>query len=265
MYRPDSLIVGTRGKSANALQKMLTLGAATAIGHVSRDVLSRSPVPVVVVRPEAKVQKHLNKRRKDPNRRGYHDLVSKSAYEALPMNISKSKRQSMQIRSRSSSPDASARSAHYSHSNSHGHAHGHGHGHAPTKSVASTVSATGIPAATSGGGITPSTSASALGPDGLPTSFSASIDAKKEQQQQEAKSRNHAHDASTGPTDEEEAEEEEAEDGAVMMHSRRPAARRAAPTSTMLRVDEGGACFLPDGTQLSEQQNGGIEPLRATR
>ena len=97
MYRPDSLIVGTRGKSANALQKMLSLGAANSMGHVSRDVLSHSPVPVVVVRPEAKVQKHLNKRKNDPARRGYHELVGKSGLEDLPMSVSKSKRESLHL------------------------------------------------------------------------------------------------------------------------------------------------------------------------
>lgn len=95
MYRPDSLTVGTRGKSANVVQKML--GAGMTMGHVSRDILSRSPVPVVVVRPEAKVQKHLKKRLNDPSRRHYHDLVTKSGYEALPMSVSKSKRESLNL------------------------------------------------------------------------------------------------------------------------------------------------------------------------
>ena len=97
MYRPDSLTVGTRGKSANVVQKML--GAGMTMGHVSRDILSRSPVPVVVVRPEAKVQKHLKKRLNDPTRRHYHDLITKSGFEALPMSVSKSKRESLNLSS----------------------------------------------------------------------------------------------------------------------------------------------------------------------
>ncbi|EPQ32054.1 uncharacterized protein PFL1_00252 [Pseudozyma flocculosa PF-1] len=91
-YRPDSLTVGTRGKSANKFQKML---GQQLMGHVSRDILMTSPVPVVVVRPEAKVQKHLKKRLKDPKRRSYHDLVK--GVEGLPMSVNKSKRESLRI------------------------------------------------------------------------------------------------------------------------------------------------------------------------
>ncbi|KIS71684.1 uncharacterized protein UMAG_00125 [Mycosarcoma maydis] len=92
VYRPDSLTVGTRGRSANKFQKML---GQHIMGHVSRDILSSSPVPVVVVRPEAKVQKHLKKRLNDPKRRGYHNLL-KGAGD-LPMSITKSKRRSLQV------------------------------------------------------------------------------------------------------------------------------------------------------------------------
>ncbi|PWN52265.1 adenine nucleotide alpha hydrolases-like protein [Violaceomyces palustris] len=92
VYRPDSLTVGTRGRSANAFQKML---GQQFMGHVSRDILSTSPVPVVVVRPEAKVQKHLKKRLNDPKRRSYHDLVK--GVEGLPMSITKSKRDSLRV------------------------------------------------------------------------------------------------------------------------------------------------------------------------
>lgn len=85
MYRPNSLTVGTRGKSANTLQKLL--GGAPMIGHVSRDILQRSPVPVVVVRPEAKVRKHLNKRIKNPSRRAYRNLVNNGPETAdLPLS-----------------------------------------------------------------------------------------------------------------------------------------------------------------------------------
>ncbi|KAN0061712.1 hypothetical protein ACQY0O_005704 [Thecaphora frezii] len=91
-YRPDSLTVGTRGKSANKFQKML---GQQFMGHVSRDILLTSPVPVVVVRPEAKVQKHLKKRLNDPKRRSYHDLVK--GVEGLPMSVGKSKRESLKV------------------------------------------------------------------------------------------------------------------------------------------------------------------------
>lgn len=94
VYRPDSLTVGTRGKSANKFQKML---GQHIMGHVSRDILTSSPVPVVVVRPEAKVQKHLKKRLNDPKRRGYHNLVK--GVEGLPMSITKNKRRSLQVAS----------------------------------------------------------------------------------------------------------------------------------------------------------------------
>lgn len=73
MYRPDSLTIGTRGRSVNALQKLM---GGAMIGGSSRDILLRSPVPVVVVRPEAKVAKHLRARQADPKRRSYHALVS---------------------------------------------------------------------------------------------------------------------------------------------------------------------------------------------
>ena len=92
VYRPDSLTVGTRGKSANKFQKML---GQHIMGHVSRDILTSSPVPVVVVRPEAKVQKHLKKRLNDPKRRGYHNLVK--GEKSLPMSITKNKRRSLQV------------------------------------------------------------------------------------------------------------------------------------------------------------------------
>ncbi|CAO1618770.1 unnamed protein product [Parajaminaea phylloscopi] len=72
MYRPDSLTIGTRGRSVNALQKLM---GGAMIGGSSRDILLRSPVPVVVVRPENKVAKHLRERQADPKRRSYHALV----------------------------------------------------------------------------------------------------------------------------------------------------------------------------------------------
>ncbi|CEH18283.1 SUGAR UTILIZATION REGULATORY PROTEIN IMP2 [Ceraceosorus bombacis] len=83
VYRPDSLTIGTRGKTMNTLQKML---AGATMGSASRELLSRSPVPVVVVRPEAKVTKHRKKREADPKRRSYHDLVAKAKAESLPLS-----------------------------------------------------------------------------------------------------------------------------------------------------------------------------------
>jgi len=84
MYRPDSLTVGTRGKSVSAIQKML---GGFSIGSCSRDILNRCPVPVVIVRPEAKVRKHLVKRQNDPKRRSYHDLVALGKEENLPLSV----------------------------------------------------------------------------------------------------------------------------------------------------------------------------------
>jgi len=67
LYRPDSLIVGTRG-----LKGVRMLGATFGgMGSVSKYCLSHSPVPVIVVRPESKVRKTMMKRRLDP-KRGIH-------------------------------------------------------------------------------------------------------------------------------------------------------------------------------------------------
>lgn len=75
LYRPDSLVVGTKGQRGLGvmLGGMLsgTGGMGSGIGSVSRYCLSRSPVPVIVVRPERKVRKAMAKRRKDP-KRGRH-------------------------------------------------------------------------------------------------------------------------------------------------------------------------------------------------
>lgn len=51
------------------------------------DILNRSPVPVVIVRPQAKVKKHLAKRQNDPKRRSYHDLVALQKEEHLPISV----------------------------------------------------------------------------------------------------------------------------------------------------------------------------------
>ncbi|KAJ6631282.1 hypothetical protein B0H10DRAFT_1698437, partial [Mycena sp. CBHHK59/15] len=66
LYRPDAVIVGTRGKKA--WQGMMGKGG---IGSVSKYCLTHSPVPIIVVRPERKVKKAIEKRRADP-KRGTH-------------------------------------------------------------------------------------------------------------------------------------------------------------------------------------------------
>ncbi|KAJ7647965.1 hypothetical protein FB45DRAFT_894893 [Roridomyces roridus] len=66
--RPDSVVVGTRGK--RAWQNMTMMGKG-GIGSVSKYCLSHSPVPIIVVRPERKVKKTVEKRRADP-KRGTH-------------------------------------------------------------------------------------------------------------------------------------------------------------------------------------------------
>lgn len=89
MYRPDALTISTRGKQVSAIQKMLGL---TPLGSISKCVLLtrfliwQSPVPVIIVRPEDRVRKHLSKRMADPRRREYQNLVS--SQEQLPMRAS---------------------------------------------------------------------------------------------------------------------------------------------------------------------------------
>jgi len=64
LYRPDSLVVGTRGPRSMVKQWGAALGAP-GMGSVSRYCVSHSPVPVIVVQPERKVRKALEKRRTD--------------------------------------------------------------------------------------------------------------------------------------------------------------------------------------------------------
>ncbi|KAH9077725.1 hypothetical protein EDB83DRAFT_2345483 [Lactarius deliciosus] len=70
LYRPDSVVVGTRG-SRKMKQAFGAAFGAQSVGGVSKYCLSHSPVPVIVVRPESKVRKTLDKRRADP-KRGIH-------------------------------------------------------------------------------------------------------------------------------------------------------------------------------------------------
>lgn len=67
LYRPDSVVVGTRGKRG---LMGLNLGG---IGSVSKYCLSHSPVPVIVVRPERKLRKAVEKRKADPKRGTHFD------------------------------------------------------------------------------------------------------------------------------------------------------------------------------------------------
>lgn len=71
LYRPDSVVVGTRGKRSVLSGLALSVNMGTAIGSVSKYCLSHSPVPIIVVRPERKVRKAVEKRRADP-KRGTH-------------------------------------------------------------------------------------------------------------------------------------------------------------------------------------------------
>ena len=83
MYRPDSLTIGTRGKQVSAIQKML---GSTPLGSISKFLIWQSPVPVIIVRPEDRVRKHLSKRMADPRRREYQNLVGSK--DQLPMRTS---------------------------------------------------------------------------------------------------------------------------------------------------------------------------------
>ncbi|KAL7425189.1 hypothetical protein Q5752_000877 [Cryptotrichosporon argae] len=74
LYRPDSLVVGTKGQQSRLQSWGRALGAP-GMGSVSRFVVSHSPVPVIVVRPERKVKKTLQKRQNDPKRGQYAALV----------------------------------------------------------------------------------------------------------------------------------------------------------------------------------------------
>ncbi|EGG06622.1 uncharacterized protein MELLADRAFT_71892 [Melampsora larici-populina 98AG31] len=83
VYKPDSLVVGTRGRSTSAWQKAFSLGST------SQYLVARSPVPVIVVRPQRKVEKSKEARAKDPKRRSYQALFnpsSKPISERLPTN-----------------------------------------------------------------------------------------------------------------------------------------------------------------------------------
>ncbi|EOR03751.1 hypothetical protein E3P92_03941 [Wallemia ichthyophaga] len=82
LHRPDSFVVGSRGKSGTWTQlssafASVRSGAGTAggMGSVSRWSLSNSKVPTIVVRNDAKVKESLAKRANDSKRRSYHSLL----------------------------------------------------------------------------------------------------------------------------------------------------------------------------------------------
>ncbi|CDO68607.1 hypothetical protein BN946_scf184996.g38 [Trametes cinnabarina] len=77
LYRPDSLIVGTRGQRS-VMQAWAGAFGAPGVGSVSKYCLSHSPVPVIVVRPESKVRKTMAKRRANPKRGQHFDELVKT-------------------------------------------------------------------------------------------------------------------------------------------------------------------------------------------
>jgi len=72
LYRPESVVVGTRGQRGMIQSWGAALGAP-GMGSVSKYCLSRSPVPIIVVRPERKVRKAQAKRKADPKRGKHFD------------------------------------------------------------------------------------------------------------------------------------------------------------------------------------------------
>ncbi|KAA8893133.1 hypothetical protein FN846DRAFT_980296 [Sphaerosporella brunnea] len=71
IYEPVILIVGTRGRSLGGLQGLLP-------GSVSKYCLQHSPVPVIVVRPSSKRDKKKAKRRADPTRKVYQEILQQA-------------------------------------------------------------------------------------------------------------------------------------------------------------------------------------------
>jgi len=82
LYRPESVVVGTRGQRGMIQTWGAALGAP-GMGSVSRYCLSHSPVPIIVVRPERKVRKAQAKRKADPKRGKHFDELTKT--KSLPV------------------------------------------------------------------------------------------------------------------------------------------------------------------------------------
>lgn len=96
IYRPDSLIVGTRGLPDSIFKSAF-------MGSISRSVIltfspnkpadpsrgrycvAKSPVPVVVVRPEDKVRESLSRRLNEPKKRSYLSLLSAGVQQDLAL------------------------------------------------------------------------------------------------------------------------------------------------------------------------------------
>ncbi|BGP09915.1 hypothetical protein JCM10049v2_005793 [Rhodotorula toruloides] len=77
IYKPDSLIVGTRGRPDSLFKSAF-------MGSISRWAVARSPVPVVVVRPDDKVREGLERRLQDQKRgRSYVSLLSEKERKQL--------------------------------------------------------------------------------------------------------------------------------------------------------------------------------------
>ncbi|GJN92914.1 hypothetical protein Rhopal_005956-T1 [Rhodotorula paludigena] len=82
IYKPDSLIVGTRGRPDSLFKSAF-------MGSISRWAVARSPVPVVVVRPDDKVREGLERRMQDSKRgRSYVSLLTEEERRALLPRIS---------------------------------------------------------------------------------------------------------------------------------------------------------------------------------
>ena len=75
LYEPAILIVGTRGRNMGGFQGLLP-------GSVSKYCLQHSPVPVIVVRPNAKREKKKRKRQGDPGRYSYRAMLERSGVQS---------------------------------------------------------------------------------------------------------------------------------------------------------------------------------------
>lgn len=74
IYRPDSLVVGTRGRPDSLFKSAF-------MGSISKYCVARSPVPVVVVRPDDKVRESLEKRVAQGAKRSYVSLLGDKVKE----------------------------------------------------------------------------------------------------------------------------------------------------------------------------------------
>ncbi|EIM87119.1 uncharacterized protein STEHIDRAFT_156110 [Stereum hirsutum FP-91666 SS1] len=88
LYRPDSVVVGTRG--TRGMKAWGAAFGAPGMGSVSKYCLSHSPVPIIVVRPESKVRKAMEKRKADPKRGKHFDdgtrlTATRSNIPSVPM------------------------------------------------------------------------------------------------------------------------------------------------------------------------------------